>query len=261
MMPLRRIIIVFVFISCTILLLLFGEFLIVFLYPLSHDYVQSPHPPSPHIPPSFSRLSTDQVDEYKKNGVVVIRNALPKGIIEKIQKGSTDLKTNYTLHCGMAYFNGPPILHKYHYLCQWPEKAHDYFRDALYQAPLAHIASQLLNNNPVRVLNTIIMGSPSDKTIPKRWHSDYGTFTGRGQCDNGLIMWMPVEEPSYPQANGMIVSKGSNIPHERIIENLVVGNGQWDLEKHPAFVAHFWAGYFSSSHWPFYIASLHYRAK
>ena len=48
---------------------------------------------------------------------------------------------------------------------------------------------------------------------------------------------------------------------ERIIENSVVGNGQWELEKYPAFVAHFGAGYFSSSHGPFNIVSLHSRTK
>ena len=55
---------------------------------------------------------------------------------------------------------------------------HDHFRDALYLSPLAAAASQLLGGAAVRVLNTIVMGSTADTTLPRRWHADYGTFTG-----------------------------------------------------------------------------------
>lgn len=77
---------------------------------------------------------------------------------------------------------------RYSTLCQWPERAHDHFRDALLLSPLASAASQLMGGAPVRVLNTIVMGSAEDNTIPARWHSDYGTFTGPGECDNGLFI-------------------------------------------------------------------------
>ena len=40
----------------------------------------------------------------------------------------------------------------------------------------------------------------------QRWHSDYGTFTGPGDCSNGLIMWLPVLEVSHPDSNGMMVA-------------------------------------------------------
>ena len=40
----------------------------------------------------------------------------------------------------------------------------------------------------------------------QRWHSDYGTFTGPGDCSNGLIMWLPVLETSHPHSNGMMVA-------------------------------------------------------
>ena len=30
----------------------------------------------------------------------------------------------------------------------------------------------------MRVLNTIVMGSTAHTTLPRRWHADYGTFTG-----------------------------------------------------------------------------------
>ena len=87
---------------------------------------------------------------------------------------------------------------RYSTLCQWPERAHDHFRDALLLSPLASAASQLMGGSPVRVLNTIVMGSTEDNTIPARWHSDYGTFTGPGECDNGLIIMIRLIGPDCP---------------------------------------------------------------
>lgn len=225
-MSLRLVFTLLCLVFSTIFLAFLGQFCIIFSYPLSHDYISSPHPKSPHSPPKTKELEPKQITEFEEDGAVIIRKVLPDDIIEKLRRAAEDLKVNQTLHCSMAYFNGPPILHKYSYLCQWPEKAHDYFRDALYHGPLAHLASQLLGSQPVRVLNTIIMGSTLDKTIPRRWHSDYGTFTGDGECDNGLIMWMPLEETSHTRANGMLVSKGSNKPHKEIIQN-----GSWDASS------------------------------
>ena len=79
----------------------------------------------------------------------------------------------------------------------------------------------------MRVLNTIVMGASREVTIPARWHADYGTFTGPGRCDNGLIMWMPVLETSRPDTNGMMVARGSHRDHTEYIRN-----GTWD--KHQA---------------------------
>ena len=65
----------------------------------------------------------------------------------------------------MAYYTGPPIFHSYSHFCMFPDKvvilttkpsppgpqAHDYFRDALYHSPIASIASQLMDRQPVRL--------------------------------------------------------------------------------------------------------------
>ena len=127
----------------------------------------------------------------------------------------------------MMYLSNTLImLTRYTTLCQWPERAHDHFRDVLYHSPLAHAASQLMNNAAVRVLNTIVMGSTNDNIIPLRWHADYGTFPGPGQCDNGLIMWMPVLETSYPDTNGMMVATASHLDHGEFIRN-----GSWDRQQ------------------------------
>ena len=37
----------------------------------------------------------------------------------------------------------------------------------MYKGPLAHVASQLMQGESIRVLNTIVMGSEGDNLIPK----------------------------------------------------------------------------------------------
>lgn len=96
--------------SATLLLLL--PFLACFRLPLSHDYVVTDHPPSPHSPPPPPPLTEDQLQEYQEEGVTVLRGVLPPSLVSLLQRAVRDLMTNQTLHCAMAAFNGPPILHR-----------------------------------------------------------------------------------------------------------------------------------------------------
>ena len=205
-----------------VLSFIFVPFLSCFLLPLSHDYVKTAHPVSPHKPPSDVNVTDEQVTSFHEDGFLVIQNALSDKIIKLLRAGSKDIRVNRTIHCEMAFYNGPPIFHKYSHFCMWPDKVHDFFRDALYHSSLAYIASRLMMDQPVRIFSTFTMGSDTDVTIPRRWHADFPVFTGTDRCDNGLVMWMPLEETSYPDANGMVVAHGSNKEHLDVI-----WNGTW----------------------------------
>ena len=155
---------------------------------------------------------------------------MPKHLLEKMSITASDLEVNDTVQCKIGYYNGPPTFHAYSHFCHWPDKVHDYARDALYLSPLPHVASQLLGGQPVRVFDTFAMGSKADVTLSQRWHSDYALFTGVGSCDNGLVMWMPMKETSYPEANGMIFARGSHISHLKAIED-----GTWSKYSQSIF--------------------------
>ena len=99
-------------------------------------------------------------------------------------------------------------LFQYPHFCIWPDKVHDQFRDALYQSPLGHIASTMMGDANVRVFSTFTMGAMADTVIPQAWHADFPVFTGTDRCDNGLVMWIPLEQRSLTRANGMILAKG-----------------------------------------------------
>ena len=196
---------------------IFYPFLHSFTLPVTHSYRKSPHPQSPHTPPSSVIISGDQISQYHGDGFLVVRNVLSDDIIQLLNIASQDLRANKTLHCNMAYYSGPPIFHKYPHFCMWPDKIHDYFRDALYYSPLASIASQLMNNSSVRLFSTFTMGAEADTTIPQAWHADFPVFTGTDRCDNGLVMWLPLEQDSVREANGMIFARGSHRDHLEVV--------------------------------------------
>ena len=43
---------------------------------------------------------------------MVLRHLVPGPIMRLLRAAVRDLDTNHTLHCAMAYYSGPPILHR-----------------------------------------------------------------------------------------------------------------------------------------------------
>lgn len=77
-----------------------------------------------------------------------------------------------------------------------------------------------MGNDSVRLLGATTMGSSTgDYTIQQNWHADYSIFTGSKSCDNGLVMWLPMEWPSEREANGLVMARGSNRLLEQMINN------------------------------------------
>lgn len=168
-------------------------------------------------------LTHQQKDFFRREGYLILRKTVSSDLMEQLGGATEDLAANETLHCAMARYGGPAIFHQYDLFCVWPDLVHDIFRDVVYRGPLAHIASQLMEDQPVRIFNTYSMGSSAGKTLPLRWHSDYGVFTGGHSCNNGLVMWLPVLEAAHYAGNGLILAEGSHRLHEEMVEN-----GTWN---------------------------------
>ena len=129
-----------------------------------------------------------------------------------MQTAGADLAANQTAQCALGKFVGPPIFHQYAQFCPFPNLVHDYFRDVIFHSPLAHVAAQLLGAPTLRMINGHFMGSEANDTLPLRWHADYTALPGGGRCDNGLVMWLPLER-SWRARNGMLFAPGS---HRRV---------------------------------------------
>ena len=69
------------------------------------------------------------------------------------------------------------------------------------------------------------------------------------------------QQTATDSSKQQLAAADSGKRQERIIDNSLVGNGQWELEQYPAFVAHFRAGYISNSYGLFNIVSLHNGTK
>ena len=95
-----------------VVVFLLSPLLSTLLLSSSHHYVRTTHPPSPHRPPTAREISRDQLEEFRDEGVTVLREVLSGDWIRLLQRAVRDVATNKTLHCNMAYFNGPPILHR-----------------------------------------------------------------------------------------------------------------------------------------------------
>ena len=80
----------------------------------SRTALRTKHPPSPHHPPSDISISEEQVSKFQEDGFLVVRNVLNSDLIKILNSASKDVRKNRTLHCEMAYYNGPPIFHKVH---------------------------------------------------------------------------------------------------------------------------------------------------
>ena len=81
-------------------------------YPLAHDYVSTPHPRSPHSPPATNKVTQEVLEQYERDGVVVLKNFLPQEIVDLLKSAVNDVVANNTVNCKMAYFTNAPIFHR-----------------------------------------------------------------------------------------------------------------------------------------------------
>ena len=65
------------------------------------------------------------------------------------------------------------------------------------------------------------------------------SILGPGQCDNGLIMWLPVLGTVTPDTNGLMVAKQSHVHHLHYIRNGSWDQNQGSLSGHVEFLR-FW---------------------
>jgi ectoine hydroxylase-related dioxygenase (phytanoyl-CoA dioxygenase family) len=197
-----------------------------FLYNLAyphrrvHDYRTTPHPQSPYTPPRLD-ISDKLRSQFDRNGVVVLRNVFSKDTTQKMSVAYEDLRANQTTFCAVSQWAGPPTFGRYDTYCGMADMVHDYIRDSIYSSPMAHIASQLMNDHPVRLYRAHAMGANNESTIPELWHVDYPYFPGTQSCDNGVVFWVPLEESSY-ESNGLKVLKSKEF--EEIVHNNSFGS-------------------------------------
>eukprot|EP00562_Extubocellulus_spinifer_P020648 CAMPEP_0178619004 /NCGR_PEP_ID=MMETSP0698-20121128/4537_1 /TAXON_ID=265572 /ORGANISM="Extubocellulus spinifer, Strain CCMP396" /LENGTH=405 /DNA_ID=CAMNT_0020257919 /DNA_START=206 /DNA_END=1419 /DNA_ORIENTATION=+ len=205
--------------------------------PPDYPHRKSEHPSiSPHIPPSTYHLSSDQIQSFRRDGMVILRNVLPPDIAHNMDIAGHDLVRNATRQCEMTRFTGPLLFHGYHRYCGRAQLVHDYLRDVVYKSPLAYVAAQLIGTADAAgsddddekekeeqpILRQIADTFMAGERIPKRWHSDYLSFanfasddsSNAAHCQNGVVLWLPMQDTAE-ESNGMIFINGSSSHFEQ----------------------------------------------
>ena len=131
------------------------------LYALPTHYTEhtSPHPPSPFTPPRYD-LPQNEIDAFRRDGLLVLRNVMPADLVEKLVVAGEDMMETPVRHCEMTKFTSPPIFHGYERYCGRASLVHDYLRDVSYTSPLTHVAAQLIgveDDEPLRSLADVFM--------------------------------------------------------------------------------------------------------
>jgi hypothetical protein len=179
-----------------------------------------------------------------------LRQVLSTELAANLVIAGNDLMQNRTRHCELTKLTGPPIFHGYERYCGRAHLIHDYLRDIVYESPLAHVAAQLLGSSNVggeegggNYWNADGVGGTTSSSrraddshaeqqqpmirlwadvfmagahIPKRWHSDFLSFTKFAKdknttnpCQQGVVFWIPLET-SYEEFNGLILLNQSS---------------------------------------------------
>lgn len=188
----------------------------------SYPEHRSPHPGSNYSPPVFA-LADDELLSFQRDGVLILRNVLNETLAKRMEIAGQDLVNQKSFHCEATKFTGPPIFHGYDRMCARAQMVHDYLRDVVYTSPLAHVAAQLLQAEEGDTLRNIGDVFMAGGRLPKRWHMDFLAFTPYSEsrslpCNDGLIVWMPLEDSSV-ERNGMLYVNGS---HRRFLEHFKV---------------------------------------
>ena len=85
--------------------------------PISHPQRQScQHKSKKDIENKVVLMASFQKLQDFFSGTVILKGIVPDEIINLLQSAVKDIDKNKTLHCTMAYFNGPPILHRFWYI-------------------------------------------------------------------------------------------------------------------------------------------------
>ena len=131
------------------------------LYVLPTHYTEhtSPHPSSPFTPLRHDLPQAD-IDAFRRDGLLVLRNVMPADLVEKLVVAGKDMMDMPVRHCEMTKFTSPPIFHGYERYCGRASLVHDYLRDVSYTSPLTHVAAQLIGvekDEPLRSLADVFM--------------------------------------------------------------------------------------------------------
>ncbi|MEM6513715.1 MAG: phytanoyl-CoA dioxygenase family protein [Pseudomonadota bacterium] len=147
-------------------------------------------------------LTADEVQRFREDGVILVREALEPNWLELIEEGIEQGRTELSM-IGKFMSRGTKGYEMDVFL--W--KRIDALRDAIYYGPFAHWAQQLMGSKEVRFFYDQMFVKEAGTDAPTPWHQDLSFWPIRGEqiCS----MWMPVDDVSR-ESSGLMYVKGSH---------------------------------------------------
>ena len=131
------------------------------------------------------QLTKQQIDDFKKHGAVVIRNAFP-GWIESLKAG---IEKNLAIPGPFVRdYNDNNAGRFFGDYCNW-DRIEEY-RNFLFHSPAASIAGQLMESQSVRLFHEHVLVKETATAIATPWHHDqpYYCVDGTQNCSLWLAL-------------------------------------------------------------------------
>lgn len=147
-------------------------------------------------------LTTEEVERFREDGVIVLRDALEPNWLELIEDGIEQARKEPSM-VGKFMSRGTEGYEMDVFL--W--KRIDALRDAIYYGPFAHWAQQLMGSEEVRFFYDQMFVKEPGTDAPTPWHQDLSFWPIRGEqiCS----MWIPLDVVSR-ESSGLMYVKGSH---------------------------------------------------
>lgn len=157
-----------------------------------------------------TQLDTQTIQDFRKNGVVVIRgkfkkwvDVLRRGVDRNLKDPSPDAKI-YQGDKGAGRF-----LSDY---CNWNRISE--YRDFIFRSPAALIGAELMNAETVRLFHEHVLVKEAKTSVATPWHQDQPYYCV--EAPKTVSIWIPLDD----------------VPRNRAPE-FVAGSHQWDKSYRP----------------------------
>ncbi|MEM7704529.1 MAG: phytanoyl-CoA dioxygenase family protein [Pseudomonadota bacterium] len=148
------------------------------------------------------QLTSEEVERFREDGVILLRNALEPNWLELVEAGIERGRSELSM-IGKFMSRGTQGYEMDVFL--W--KRIDELRDAIYYGPFAQWAQELMGSAEVRFFYDQMFVKEAGTDAPTPWHQDLSFWPIRGEqiCS----MWMPVD-PVSRESSGLMYVKGSH---------------------------------------------------
>jgi ectoine hydroxylase-related dioxygenase (phytanoyl-CoA dioxygenase family) len=148
------------------------------------------------------RLTDAEIQRYREDGAVMIRNAIDPNWLKLIEAGVEKARKDLSL---LGRFMSRKTRGYQMDTFLW--KHVDEIRDAIYYGPFAHWAQQLMGSQEIRFFYDQMFVKEPGTDAPTPWHQDLSFWPIRGEQISSF--WIPLD-PVTRESSGLMYVRGSH---------------------------------------------------